>query len=292
MFKVDEDKRPDYSVAIPWYVVDCFDFVEYVAFDQMLYYVDRYNYDIIQNPHVKVDGNKTTFVTHPLVRYSSTFKSNKKKDLYPEQKINSENRQLPLDQYRGMTQNERDIVIKSLYVDIGERNIFIVLRNLHTEMREQKAELQNKEFSYNDEDVRCKFSVVYTEFRLRHPKLYGNIDRSTLNHSIDYMFNKFTDDEDSYYLKYIYRPDKNVYGYIKKSPLTDNYQYYECDIDKQIQLDFTKGKNYNEEVLSNWYHTYTFLSEKLKKRMVEISRNDSLFRDYLWKIFKRFCSNV
>jgi hypothetical protein len=68
--------------------------------------------DIIQNPHVKVDGNKTTFVTQPLVRHSNTFKSNKKKDLYPKQKMNSENRPLPLDQYRGMTQIQRYILIK------------------------------------------------------------------------------------------------------------------------------------------------------------------------------------
>jgi hypothetical protein len=101
-----------------------------------------------------------------------------------------------------------------MYVNLHEKNIFNVLKNLHLEMREQKRDLLNNEFSYNDEDVRCIFSVVYTDFRIRHPKLYGNIDRSTLNHSIYYMFNKFTDDEDSYYLKYIYRPDKYVYGYV------------------------------------------------------------------------------
>jgi hypothetical protein len=59
--------------------VDCFDFVEYAANDQILYYADTYSYDIIPNPHAKVDVNKTTFVTHPLVRHSSTFKSNIKK---------------------------------------------------------------------------------------------------------------------------------------------------------------------------------------------------------------------
>jgi hypothetical protein len=92
MFKVDEGKRPDYIVAFPWYAVDCFDFVEYATFDQMLYYADRYSYDIIPNPH-----------DHSLVRHSNTFASYKKKDLYPKLKINSENRLLPLDQYRSMT---------------------------------------------------------------------------------------------------------------------------------------------------------------------------------------------
>jgi hypothetical protein len=89
MFKVDEDSRPDYTVAIQWYTVDCFDFVEYAAFDQMLYYANIYSYDIIPNTHFKVVGNKTTIVYHPLVRHSNTFTSNKKKDLYPKQRIDS-----------------------------------------------------------------------------------------------------------------------------------------------------------------------------------------------------------
>jgi hypothetical protein len=38
MLKVDVDKRLGYTVVIPWYAVDCFDFVEYAAFDQKLYY--------------------------------------------------------------------------------------------------------------------------------------------------------------------------------------------------------------------------------------------------------------
>jgi hypothetical protein len=98
MFKVDEDNKSDYTVVIPWYTLDCFNFVEYAAFFQMLYYADRYSYDIIHNPHVKVVCNKTSIVIHPLVRHSNTFASYKKKDLYPKAKIDSENRPLPLDQ--------------------------------------------------------------------------------------------------------------------------------------------------------------------------------------------------
>jgi hypothetical protein len=55
MFKVDDDKRPDYTVAIPWFAEDSFDFVEYAAFDQMLYYAFVYSYYIIPNTPVKVD---------------------------------------------------------------------------------------------------------------------------------------------------------------------------------------------------------------------------------------------
>jgi hypothetical protein len=99
MFKVDDDSRADYTVAIPWYPVDCYDFVEYAAFDQMLYYAYTCSYDLIPNPHVKVDGNKTIIVDHPLIKRSNTFASNKHKDLYLKQIINSENRPLPLDLY-------------------------------------------------------------------------------------------------------------------------------------------------------------------------------------------------
>jgi hypothetical protein len=37
------------------------------------------------------------------------------------------------------------------------------------------------------------------------------------------------------------------------SPLTKNYQYYESGIDKLIGLDFTKGREYNVDVVNNWY---------------------------------------
>jgi hypothetical protein len=38
MFNVDYDKRPTYTVAISWYVKDCYDFVEYTTYNQILYY--------------------------------------------------------------------------------------------------------------------------------------------------------------------------------------------------------------------------------------------------------------
>jgi hypothetical protein len=57
-----------------------------------------------------------------------------------------------------MTQTQKDIVIKSLYVNVHEKNIFLALRNLHAEMRKQKYDLQNVDFSFNNEDVRCKYT--------------------------------------------------------------------------------------------------------------------------------------
>jgi hypothetical protein len=52
-------------------------------------------------------------------------------------------------------------------------------------------------------------------------------------------------------LKGIYSPTEEIYGYVKKSPLTNNYQYYESRIDRSIGLDFTKGRYYNENVVNN-----------------------------------------
>jgi hypothetical protein len=63
------------------------------------------------------------------------------------------------------------------------------------------------------------------------------------------MFNKFDENEDNYNLKYILGSRKSIYGYIEKSPLSKNYQYYESTTDKHIQLDLTKGKESNEEVV-------------------------------------------
>jgi hypothetical protein len=77
------------------------------------------------------------------------------------------------------------------------------------------------------------------------------------------MFNKFDDGEDSYYLKYIYCPGRSIYSYIEMSPLTKNYQYYEGKVDKRIGLDFTKGREFNENVVNNWYKMLQ-MNEKLK----------------------------
>jgi hypothetical protein len=45
-------------------------------------YTVTYNYDKIPNPHVKVVGNKTFIVEYSLIRHSSSFTSNKKKNMY------------------------------------------------------------------------------------------------------------------------------------------------------------------------------------------------------------------
>jgi hypothetical protein len=76
-----------------------------------------------------------------------------------------------------MTPTQRAVLIKLLYINVHEKNIFDVLSNIHREIGNQKEDLQNEEFSFNDEDVRCKFSVVHTDFRINHPKLYANVNR-------------------------------------------------------------------------------------------------------------------
>jgi hypothetical protein len=76
------------------------------------------------------------------------------------------------------------------------------------------------------------------------------------------MFNKFDDKDDSYYLKYVYYPSRDAYRYVEKSQVTKNYQYSESVIDKHIKLEFTKGREYNENIVNVWYKTYPSVSEK------------------------------
>jgi hypothetical protein len=194
------------------------------------------------------------------VKYSSSFPFHKKREWYSNQKRRIDLSQKPpsLYHYRSMTPIQRDVLMKSLYVNEFDRNIFNVLVYLHDEIRDEKIDLQNVNFSFNDEDVRCKFSVVYTNIRITHPELYGHIDRSSLDFQHYYMFNKFDDKDDSYCLKFICNPSENIYGYIEMSPLTKNYRYYESGIDKRIGLDFTMGSEYNENAVNNWYKMLPF----------------------------------
>jgi hypothetical protein len=77
------------------------------------------------------------------------------------------------------------------------------------------------------------------------------------------MFNNLDDKEDSYYLKYVYCPSKNVYGYVGKSLFTNNYQYCESDIEKHIQLYFSKGRVYNEDVVDRLYKKLQSIKSKM-----------------------------
>jgi hypothetical protein len=58
----------------------------------------------------------------------------------------------------------------------------------------------------------------------------------------------------------------------KKNPLTENYQYYECNINDHIKLDFTKGKEYNDNVVNEWYHTYPNINDKLRKEWLRLGQ--------------------
>jgi hypothetical protein len=89
-----------------------------------------------------------------------------------------------------------------------------------------------------------------------------DIGKSILNNHYYYMFNKFDDKKDSYYLEYVYKLTIETYGYVEKTQLSYNYQYYECVVDNNIKLDFTKGREHNENVVSDYYHTYSSVSEK------------------------------
>jgi hypothetical protein len=52
MFLVEDDKRPSYLVAIPAFAGDCFNLLEYLAYDNMMDIINKFGYNIIPNPHV------------------------------------------------------------------------------------------------------------------------------------------------------------------------------------------------------------------------------------------------
>jgi hypothetical protein len=60
MFLVEDNKRPSYAVAIPAEVEDCFNLVEYLAYDNMMYIINKLGYNIISNPHVNMSDLKKT----------------------------------------------------------------------------------------------------------------------------------------------------------------------------------------------------------------------------------------
>jgi hypothetical protein len=49
---------------------------------------------------------------------------------------------------------------------------------------------------------------------------------------------------------------------VEKSRLSNNYQCYESVIDKDIELNLIKGKEFNEEVVEKLYKTYPSVNEK------------------------------
>jgi hypothetical protein len=126
------------------------------------------------------EDNKISIDPHSLVKYSSSFEPHTNKELYSNHrpKMDFNQKQPSLDYYRSMTQTQRHLLIKSLYVNENDKNIFNVLAYVHAEIQVQKIDLQDVKFTFNDEDVRSKFSVVYTSFRIAHPDLCGHLDRS------------------------------------------------------------------------------------------------------------------
>jgi hypothetical protein len=56
------------------------------------------------------------------------------------------------------------------------------------------------------------------------------------------MFNKFDDEDGSYYVIFMYCTDIHVYGYLEMNPITKNYQFYESKLDEHIGFDLTNKR--------------------------------------------------
>jgi hypothetical protein len=56
MFLIEDDRRPLYVVAIPAKPEDCFNLVEYLAYDNMMGIINKLGYNIIPNLRVNISN--------------------------------------------------------------------------------------------------------------------------------------------------------------------------------------------------------------------------------------------
>jgi hypothetical protein len=90
---------------------------------------------------------------------------------------------------------------KMFNINFNEDNIFTLFPDFYIELQSQSNEVS---FSYifSDENIRM-FGIIYTDFRQRISKVYGNIDRKNLT-DLYWIFTFGKLPPDIYCLKYTY----------------------------------------------------------------------------------------
>jgi hypothetical protein len=118
---------------------------------------------------------------------------------------------------------------------------------------QRQSNPENLSLLFNDENIRL-IGTVYTDFRKRTPKLYGNIVRKDLT-DLDciFLFKKLSSHSDTYCLKYIYfyNSTQCLYNKIILNDINDKYERENHEIDINLKLDFTRGKKYNEKLMND-----------------------------------------
>jgi hypothetical protein len=154
-----------------------------------------------------------------------------------------------------ISNDDRNTYKEKYKIDFSEENIFTLLGDLYIELQGQ-LNPENLSFLFNDENIRV-IGTVYTDFRKRTSKLYGNIVRKNLTDlDCKFLFKKLSSDSDSYCLKYIYfyNPIQCLYNKIILNELNDKYERDIHEIDINLKLDFTRGKKYNTYQISDWFN--------------------------------------
>jgi hypothetical protein len=102
-----------------------------------------------------------------------------------------------------ISDDDRNTYKEKWKINFNEKSIFTLLRDLYIELQRQ-SNPKNLSHIFNDENIKF-LGTVYTDFRKRTPKLYGNIVRKNLTDlNCIFLFRKLPSDSDTYCLKYIY----------------------------------------------------------------------------------------
>jgi hypothetical protein len=146
--------------------------------------------------------------------------------------------------------DDRDIYKEKYNIDYNENNIFKVLHNLYEYFENQLAQL-NITSLFSDENIRAIVNV-YSDFRQRTLKIYGNLDRKNLTDL--YPLFLFGEIPRGHCLSYIYFYNPNQSWFHK---ITYKVNKYEIMYTKQIPivliLNFLQGKQFNENRVDEWF---------------------------------------
>jgi hypothetical protein len=181
MFLVEDDKRPSYLVAIPAFAGVCFNIFEYLAYDNIMDIINKFGYNIIQNPHVNIfDFKKIKSESYHIpkssIRSFNMVTPNQIEMLFPSIQIElTADRFKPHYRYEMMSKTQIQFILKTIPIDQKETVIFKVLVQAINTMI--SAKYLSEENFVMDIDTRIKLVVIYNNFRQRLPFLYGNLNR-------------------------------------------------------------------------------------------------------------------
>jgi hypothetical protein len=152
-----------------------------------------------------------------------------------------------------ISDDDRDIYKEKYKIDYNESNIFKLLHNLYEYFQNQLSQLTITTL-FNDENIRM-LTDIYSDFRKRTSKIYGNLDRKKLTvtglypiflfglvyggiHCLSYI--DFHNSNQCWFDRINYNINKYEIMDIKQIPIV-------------LKLNFTQGKPYNLRKVDDWF---------------------------------------